>query len=77
MSSKKKFRVTIQTDPPDAKSANEEARWGKLADIFLKQGASTNDARPTSKTHEDHERLKKELKEALDNHEGSRWKRAG
>jgi hypothetical protein len=78
MTSKKKFRVTIQTDPPDAKSANEEARWGKLADMFLKPGASTNDVTPASKTHEDHERLKEEIKEALERHdEGSRWKRAG
>jgi hypothetical protein len=77
-SKKKKFRVTFQTDPPDAKSANEEARWGKLVDVFLQPGASTNDSRPRSKTHQDHERLKEELKEALDRHyEGSRWKRAG
>ena len=78
MDSKKKFRVTFQTDPPDAKSANEEARWGKLADVLLKPGASTNGSRSTSKTHQDHERLKEELREALDRHdEGSRWKRAG
>ena len=78
MDSKKKFRVTFQTDPPDAKSANEEARWGKLADVLLKPGASTNGSRSTSKTHQDHERLKEELREALDaHHEGSRWKRAG
>ena len=42
MDSKKKFRVTFDTDPPDAKSANEEARWGKLADVLLKPGAPTN-----------------------------------
>ena len=78
LSSKKMFRVTVQTDPPSAESANEEARWGKLADVFLKPGASTNDNRSTSKTHQDHERLKQELKEALDRHdEGNRWKRAG
>ena len=82
MDSKKKFRVTFQTDPPDAKSANEEARWGKLADVLLKPGASTNGSRSRSKTHQDHERLKEELREALDEaldmyHEGTRWKRAG
>ena len=78
MHSKKKFRVTFQTDPPDAKSANEEARWGKLADVLLKPGASTNDTRSRSKTHQDHERLKEELREALDRHdEDGRWKRAG
>jgi hypothetical protein len=76
MTSKKKFRVTVQTDPPNAKSANEEARWGKLADIFLKPGASTNDSRSRSKTHQDHERLKEELKEALDRHHEGTWKRA-
>jgi hypothetical protein len=78
MDSKKKFRVTFQTDPPDAKSANEEARWGKLADVLLKPGASTNDSRSRSKTHQDHERLKEELREALDRHdEGGGWTRAG
>jgi hypothetical protein len=78
MSSKKMFRVTVQTGPPNAKSANEEARWGKLAHAFLKPGAPTNDTRPMRKTHQDHERLKDELKEALDrHHEGSRWERAG
>ena len=80
MDSKKKFRVTFQTDPPDAKSANEEVRWGKLADVLLKPGASTNGetAGSRSKTHQDHERLKEEVREALDrHHEGTRWKRAG
>jgi len=78
MDSKKKFRVTFQTDPPDAKSANEAARWGKLADVLLKPGASTIDTRSRSKTHRDHERLKEELREALDRHdEGGGWKRAG
>jgi hypothetical protein len=78
MDSKKKFRVTFQTDPPDAKSANEEARWGKLADVLLRPGASMNDSSSRSKTHRDHERLKEELREALDRHdEGGRWKRAG
>jgi hypothetical protein len=72
------FRVTVQTGPPNAKSANEEARWGKLAHAFLKPGAPTNDTRPMRKTHQDHERLKDELKEALDrHHEGSRWERPG
>ncbi len=71
-----KFRVVVQTDPPDAKSANEEARWGQLADSLLRPGASGNESRPTTRAHEDHERLKQEVLEVVDDLFSQRMKQA-
>jgi hypothetical protein len=71
-----KFRVVVQTDPPDAKSATEEARYGQLADLLLRPGASRDENRPTTRAHEDHERLKQEVLEVVDDifrtHEASK-----
>ena len=65
-SNKKKFKVVLQTDPPNAKSANEEARWGKLADSLLRPETSGHESRSTSSAHRDHECLKQDLLDAVD-----------
>ena len=71
----KKFKVVVQTDPPDANTANDEARWGKLADTILRPDASRDESRPTTtRAREEHKRLMQELNDIVDRSESEyRW----
>jgi hypothetical protein len=64
----KKFRVVAQTNPPSADSADEQARWGKLADVLLRPDVSKTESATatTTRAHQEHERLKQEIRDSLD-----------
>jgi hypothetical protein len=73
----KKFRVVAQTDPPSADSADEQARWGKLADVLLRPEASKSEnTTATTRAHQEHVRLKQEIRDSLDRHHEERLKHA-
>jgi hypothetical protein len=73
----KKFRVVAQTDPPSADSADEQARWGKLADVLLRPEASKSErTTTTTRAHQEHQRLKEELRDSLDRPHEETLKRA-
>jgi hypothetical protein len=73
----KKFKVVAQTDPPSADSADEQVRWGKLADVLLRPDVSkTESATTTTRAHQEHVRLKQEIRGSLDRHHEETLKRA-
>jgi hypothetical protein len=65
------FRIVAQNEPPNPESADEEARWGRLADtaIGLKDTSRNERELTTTRAHEDHERLQQELQDTLDRYD--------
>jgi hypothetical protein len=58
-----KFKIVAETEPPDKKSADDHARWAKLADAVLEPAKTPSRAR--TRAQEDHERLKQQLRDAV------------
>ena len=62
------YTVTLETDPPSASSAAQDAHWLMLGDLILDPARASNLGREVSSTRaqQEHERLSEQVGEALD-----------
>jgi len=71
----KNHKLRVEMNPPTAQSAQEEARWGKLADASLGEPTPSETSNPT-RAHEAHERLEEEVRSTVVEFEERSRKRA-
>jgi hypothetical protein len=64
----KHHKIGVETRPPNSNSQRQLSRWFYLADIALHQQepSSREASRASSRTQEEHERLKDELRKAVE-----------
>ena len=62
-----KHKIVADIEPPNPTSGNELARWLRFADLALHQGHLSREklAPAGIRTHEEHKRIKEELREAV------------
>jgi hypothetical protein len=66
-----KYRVDMETDPPEPSSAAQDAHWLMLGDLILNPARRSNVDRRAASTRaqQEHERLSDEIREAVDKYD--------